>query len=180
MRTPWSSRVSAGKPRPKSPPAGWRRWRLFLVPAVGLMVVTQLAMSGSARAITDTSAASATTAATGAVTPNSVNELDCNGWSNTYPSVRQVNGALCTDPIKIINGKATRFADNGWYIGHDEPSTKFISSQPGSGNTMTYVMKMPTDPVAAPTANGSVVDYAQLSVPPWVGLPMCASKSYPP
>jgi hypothetical protein len=146
---------------------------------MGLAVVAQITVSGSAGATPAISTTSATTAASGAVTPNPVNELDCNGWSNTYDSVRQLAGDLCTDPIKIINGKDNRFTDNGWYVGHDEPSTKFISSQPGSGNTMTYVMKMSTDPAKPPTANGSVLDYAQLSVAPWFGLPICDSKSYP-
>ena len=145
---------------------------------MGLAVVLQLSAISSAGATTGTTGTSATTAASGAVAPNPVNELDCNGWSPAYRSVR-LGGDLCTDPIKILNGKATRFSDNKWYVGHDEPSTKFISSQPGSGNTMTYLMKVPTDPKAAPTANGSVVDYAQLSVAPWFGLPMCDPKSYP-
>jgi len=39
-----------------------------------------------------------------------------------------------------------RFTDNGHYIGHDEPSVKFISHAAGSGNTMTYFMKLPRDP----------------------------------
>jgi hypothetical protein len=110
--------------------------------------------------------------------PNAVNSLDCNGWSNQYGSVRQ-GGGLCTDPISLFNGKATRFVDNGWYVGHDEPSVKFLSSAPGSGNTMSYIMKVSTDPAAAPTANGKVTDYGQLSVAPWFGLPICDSGSYP-
>ena len=44
---------------------------------------------------------------------------------------------------------------------------------------MTYVMKVATDPAAHPTANGSVVDYGQLSVAPWFGLPMSDPESYP-
>jgi len=143
-------------------------------------VICQLSLTGSAGASTSVATAkSATTVATGAVAPNSANELDCNGWSPKYQAVGKEAGALCTDPIKILNGKATRFADNGWYIGHDEPSVKFISSRPGSGNTMTYVMKLPRDPKASPTANGRVVDYAQLSPAPWFGLPICDPKSYP-
>ncbi|MGD0604812.1 MAG: hypothetical protein ABSA53_14575 [Streptosporangiaceae bacterium] len=129
-----------------------------------------------------TAIASASTTAKAAVTsvaPNPVNELDCNGWSSKYGTVRKLAGNLCTDPIKIVNGKASRFIDNKWYVGHDEPSVKFISSQPGSGNTMTYVMKMSKDPKKAPTASGSVVDYGQLSVAPWFGLPMCDPDSYP-
>ncbi|HET6871125.1 MAG TPA: hypothetical protein VFH80_34755 [Solirubrobacteraceae bacterium] len=117
-------------------------------------------------------------AASASVAPNATNDLDCNGWSASYHAAKG-GGALCTDPIAVLNGKATRFNDNGWYVGHDEPSVKFISSQPGSGNTMTYVMQLPADPNKAPTASGSVTDYAELSVAPWFGLPICDPKSYP-
>ena len=88
--------------------------------------------------------------------------------------------ALCTDPIAInAKGKASRLLDNGWYVGHDEPSVKFISSTPGSGNSMTYYMQLPVDPTAAPTPDGSVTDYGELSVAPWFGLPICDGNSYP-
>jgi len=83
------------------------------------------------------------------------------------------------DPVTIENGKRSRFEDNGHYIGHDEPSVKFISSTPGSGNTMTYLTKIPVDPHQSPTPSGSVTNYGQLSVAPWFGLPMCDPKSYP-
>jgi hypothetical protein len=50
---------------------------------------------------------------------------------------------LCTDPVLRRPGKkAARFIDNGWYVGHDEPSVKFISNAAGSGNTMTYVREV--------------------------------------
>jgi hypothetical protein len=116
--------------------------------------------------------------ATGAVAPNPVNELDCNGASPKYGTVRQL-ASNCTDPLRVYDGKATRFYDNKRYIGHDEPSVKFISSTPGSGNTMTYLQKIPVDPRKAPTASGSVTDYGELSVAPWFGLPICDPKSYP-
>jgi hypothetical protein len=77
------------------------------------------------------------------------------------------------------DGDRYRFEDNGHYIGHDEPSVKFISSTPGSGNTMTYLTKIPVDPHQSPTPSGSVTNYGQLSVAPWFGLPMCDPKSYP-
>ena len=152
------------------------------MPAIGLAVISQLAVSASAGvtpAAAAAHAAQARKAASGAVKPKQVNELDCNGWSKKYATVRRLAGDLCTDPIRIAKGKAARFTDNGWYVGHDEPSTKFISRRPGSGNTMTYVMKMSRDPAAAPTTNGRVVDYAQLSVAPWFGLPLCDPNSYP-
>ena len=82
-------------------------------------------------------------------------------------------------PDQDRDGKADPYLDNGWYVGHDEPSVKFISSAPGSGNTMTYLTKIPVDPRRAPTPSGSVTNYGQLSVAPWFGLPICDPNSYP-
>jgi hypothetical protein len=160
-----------------SPPTLRRKWRLLVVPAVAAAAICQLTLTGTS-AVAKT-AAPGTTAATGAVAPNPINELDCNGWSAKYKTIRKMAGANCTDPIKIVNGKAYRFEDNKWYVGHDEPSVKFISSYPSSGYNMTYVMKMPRDPAAAPTPSGSVTHYGQLSVAPWFGLALCDGKSYP-
>lgn len=75
-----------------------------------------------------------------------------------------------------------RFEDNGVYVGHDEPSVKFISSAPGSGNDMTYVNTLGKDPHAKPTTSPhgkTVSDYAELSPAPWFGLPICDPGSYP-
>ncbi len=125
----------------------------------------------------------ASTSSNGSVAPKSINELDCNGWSTKYDSVKPDMGGLCTDPIAVLNGHATRFLDNGWYVGHDEPSVKFISSAHGSGNTMTYLMQLAVDPQGKPTispnAKKTVSDYAELSPAPWFGLPICDGKSYP-
>jgi hypothetical protein len=140
---------------------------------LGVAVVCQLGLTGM------TAVASASTtakAAAGAIAPKATNELDCNGWSAGYKTVRKLAGDLCTDPIQ---GRAKRFVDNGWYVGHDEPSVKFISGAPGSGNTMTYVTKVAVDPKQSPTPSGSVTNYGQLSVAPWFGLPLCDSNSYP-
>ena len=115
----------------------------------------------------------------GEVPPNATSMVDCNGWSHKYRSVKQAMQMLCVDPISVANGTAQRFNDNGWYIGHDEPSTKFISSAHGSGNHMTYYMQLAKDPSRPPTVDGLVTDYAELSVAPWFGLPICDSKSYP-
>jgi hypothetical protein len=160
-----------------------RRWRLLLVPAMGIAVICQLSLTGSAGASTAaTLAASAANKAAGSqgtVVPNKENELDCNGWSKEYRTVRHMAGMDCVDPISLAGGKANRFDDNGWYVGHDEPSVKFISSTPGSGNTMSYDMRIPVDPHAAPTVTASVTDYGELSPAPWFGLPMCDPDSYP-
>ena len=72
----------------------------------------------------------------------SVNQLDCNGYSTKYKSLNPGMKAHCTDPLRThtvkYDGKNVirgyRFKDNGHYIGHDEPSVKFISHAAGSGN----------------------------------------------
>jgi hypothetical protein len=56
---------------------------------------------------------------------------------------------------------------------------KFISSAANSGNTMTYYMQLGVDPKAKPTPDAKTSDYAELSIAPWFGLPMCDPKSYP-
>jgi hypothetical protein len=178
MRNPWSARGSTrGAGRGASPPTLWRKGRLLLIPAMGIAVICQLSVSGAASAAVATT--NTPTVSSGSVAPNPVNELDCNGWSAKYKTLRKMAGDLCTDPITIKNGKASRFVDNGWYVGHDEPSVKFISNTPGSGNTMTYFATIPVDPSKTPTPSGSVTDYGQLSVAPWFGLPMCDPNSYP-
>ncbi|HEX9034309.1 MAG TPA: hypothetical protein VF834_20890 [Streptosporangiaceae bacterium] len=132
-----------------------------------------------------------TTSSVRGVAPNKVNMLDCNGWSKAYKSVNPYFKGKCVDPHGPLSSSQwgvssapgakhlTRFVDNGHYVGHDEPSVKFISSAANSGNTMTYFMQMPKDPVAKATNNGKVVDYAELSPAPWFGLPLCDPLSYP-
>jgi hypothetical protein len=151
----------------------WRRW-LAIVSTLCVALAVNLAP------------ASKTNADAGGVAPNSTNMMDCNGHSTIYKSVKQDLGGLCTDPIAIWqDGTAWQFYDNGHYVGHDEPSVKFISSAPGSGNAMTYYMRLAVDPKAAPTTNPptttspAVTDYAELSPAPWFGLPICDAKSYP-
>ncbi|HEY7145441.1 MAG TPA: hypothetical protein VH637_14455, partial [Streptosporangiaceae bacterium] len=121
------------------------------------------------------------------VQPKAVNQLDCNGYSTKYKALRPGSKMNCTDPImreqETVNGKKVtkteRFEDNGHYIGHDEPSVKFISNAAGSGNTMSYFVKLPVDPKKALTPTGSITSYAELSIAPWFGLPMCDPNSFP-
>ena len=178
MRIPWSGHRSSTRFGRGAQAAGRRRWRLLLLPILGVAVVCQLSLAGIT-AIANASTTAKAASAAGTVTPKPTNELDCAGWSPQYKSVRKLAGDLCTDPVKTVNGKAQRFVDNGWYQGHDEPSVKFISSASGSGNTMTYLTKLPVDPRQSPTPSGSVTNYGQLSVAPWFGLPMCDPNSYP-
>lgn len=148
------------------------------------LLATAAVMGGVAFATSSIALGSAKPQVTG-VAPNPVNELDCNGFSSKYKSVKPDLGGLCTDPLSpsgVWGKTAGRFYDNGHYIGHDEPSVKFISTQPGSASNMTYYVKLSTDPRATPTANpgpNNTTAYAELSPAPWFGLPICDPLSYP-
>jgi hypothetical protein len=125
------------------------------------------------------------------VKPNQVNMVDCNGWSKLYQSAQPGFRMRCTDPHGPVRGEKGynsiaggayshgRFVDNGHYVGHDEPSVKFISSTPDSAVNMTYFTRLPVDPVKKATNSGSVVHYAELSPAPWFALPLCDPGSYP-
>jgi hypothetical protein len=73
------------------------------------------------------------TAASGGIAPNAVGTLDCNGLSPIQKPNR--HDFACTDMHAFYDGKPSRFSDNGHYVGHDEPSIRFLSSVPGSGTT---------------------------------------------
>jgi hypothetical protein len=116
----------------------------------------------------------------GSVAPNSSGSMDCNGHSPVYTTVKVGMGPNCVDPLGFYDGQATRFNDNGHYVGHDEPSVKFISSQAGSANNITYLTRLAINPKATPTVTSpKVSSYAELSPAPWWGLPICDPKSYP-
>jgi hypothetical protein len=123
---------------------------------------------------------SATTTSPGEVMPNAWGAMDCNGHSPVYHSIK-LFGSLCADPVTVTaDGERYRFYDNGHYVGHDEPSVKFISTAPGSGSHMTYLMKLAVDPKAKPTVTSPKVSkFAELSPAPWFGLPICDPKSFP-
>jgi hypothetical protein len=162
-------------------------WVLFMAPVMAIVGITMAASSQAAVQSPARTASVAGSNATAQVKPNPVNQLDCNGYSTKYKALNPGMKAHCTDPFRThtvkYDGKNVtrgyRFQDNGHYIGHDEPSVKFISHAAGSGNTMTYFAKLPRDPKKRPTASGSVTDYNELSIAPWFGLPMCDPKSDP-
>jgi hypothetical protein len=156
-----------------------KRWARLCAAGGSLIVIAGLATGTTLAASASAAKVAAGTGAGGAVAPKPVSMVDCNGHSPKYKSVVPDLHGLCTDPRGTWNG---RFVDNGHYVGHDEPSIKFISSAPGSGNTMTYVNRLSRDPAGKPTVspNGRTVsDYAELSPAPWFGLPICDPKSYP-
>src|SRR6266700_5707113 len=153
---------------------GWA-WKLA-IPAVAVAAAAQLGLAGTAAA-THTRAVAHHTA--GTIVPLKANMLDCNNYSPKFKSAAPSMRMHCTDPARRYLGKYSRFYENGRYVGHDEPSVKFISSLAGSANTMSYGMRLPRDPKKAATATGTVTKYGELSVAPWFGLPMCDPRSFP-
>ena len=127
------TRLSAARGRAGPHPPRWRRsGRVLLVPALsavlvggqlGLVGATTGAAATTTAAVAKTVTTAKTAATAGTVKPNPANELDCNGWSKTYKTVRALGGDLCTDPIKVVNGYGSRFIDNGWYVGTTSPAS---------------------------------------------------------
>jgi hypothetical protein len=67
----------------------------------------------------------------------------------------------------------------GNYVGHDEPSMLFNSTQPGAGNHMRYDMTLPTDPPATNPLLPKKSYAFELSGAEWLGMALCDSQSYP-
>jgi hypothetical protein len=155
------------------------------LPVLSALVVGA-AVALAAPALTTVAAASAGTVAhpktaayphKGGVRPNKIGGLDCNGLS---PIQRPAKADLaCADPHGPYGG---RFFENGHYIGHDEPSLRFLSSRPGSGNNFTMTENLPRDPKALPTVKTpgrDVTHWFELSIAPWFSTTVCDPNSAP-
>ena len=111
-------------------------------------------------------------------------ELDCNGDSPAQKPARLYN---CTDirgfaGVSNQNTWGGKFYDNGHYIGHDEPDTTFLSTQPGSGGNVTWNLTLGKDPAAAPTdktPGSDVSHWFELTPAPWLSMAICDPNSYP-
>jgi hypothetical protein len=144
--------------------------RLSAITAVAAAAVMTLALVGAVPAVAAQPAAAA-------VAPNAVGELDCNGLSTIQHPVKP--NVPCLDPR---GPGISRFEENGHYIGHDEPSVRFLSGQPGSGNNVTFNERLPVEPAALPTVRhpGKDVTHTfELSLAPWFSTTVCDPHSAP-
>jgi len=96
------------------------------------------------------------------------------------------NGITCTEPaldwdeFAGYDQAVAHGAHIMGYIGHDEPATLFYSHRPGSGNNVTYRMRLPVDPPTRPRQDGSGGTYNfQLHPTFWLGMVMCDSQGSP-
>ena len=65
------------------------------------------------------------------------------------------------------------------YVGHDEPSTEFYSTTPGSGANMQYDLTLPKDPPAGCSMSNGNSCNVLLHPAFWFGMALCATQSYP-
>ena len=133
--------------------------------AVTLILGLSAATTGAARA------------ANAPVSPNKVGGLDCNGLSPIQNPVKRV--IQCADPRGSDEG---RFEDNGRYIGHDEPSVRFLSNQRGSGDNFSMTERLPVEPKALPTTTHpgrDVTHTFELTIAPWTSTTVCDPQSTP-
>ena len=122
-------------------------------------------------------ATAATRAAGAGVAPRAVGELDCNGLSPVQKPDK--NAVMCIDPR---TSAGDRFEDNGHYIGHDEPSVRFISNRPGSGAGVSYTERLPVEPRKLPTVRKpghDVTHTFELTLAPWFSITVCDPNSTP-
>jgi hypothetical protein len=146
--------------------------RVGRVSALSVLFVIMTLIVGLSSATTQ-----AAWAATAGVRPNKIGELDCNGLSPVQRPVK--HAILCQDPR---GSDAGRFEENGHYIGHDEPSVRFLSAQPGSGDNTTLTERLPVEPAALPTVRHpgrDVTHTFELTVAPWLSTTVCDPQSTP-
>src|SRR3954451_7984617 len=79
---------------------------------------------------------------------------------------------LCTEPVY-------QQSPAGYYIGHDEPSIVFLDERAGSGNDVTYRIRLPKEPATMPAqdgTNGVTWDFEQRAAF-WFGMVLCDTES---
>ncbi len=66
------------------------------------------------------------------------------------------------------------------YIGHDEPMVQFFSHRAGSGNNVTYRVRLPKDPPTKPRQDGSGGTWNFENHPAfWFGMQLCDDQGSP-
>ena len=106
-------------------------------------------------------------------------DLDCNGHSPIQRPLK-VGGIICAEVHGI--GRNGHLYDNGYYIGHDEPTIQFYSNQPGSSTDVNWVQTLPRDPRALPTVHGpgkDVTHFFELMPSLWYAMALCDPRSFP-
>jgi hypothetical protein len=96
------------------------------------------------------------------------------------------NGVTCSDPatnwdeIKGYDKAVAHGAPLQPYIGHDEPMIQWFSNRHGSGNDVTYKIRLPKDPPVTPQQDGSGGnDNFQERITFWFNMHLCDNEGTP-
>jgi hypothetical protein len=83
------------------------------------------------------------------------------------------DGSMCTETANPVGY-------DGAYTGHDEPSLLFYSNAAGSGNRLTWRVRLPAEPPTPPNqlATGGTFNF-QLHPTFWLGMVVCDDQSAP-
>lgn len=107
-------------------------------------------------------------ATAGAQSLPAVGDLDCNGYSRIQKPLRPQ--ASCADFRSPDGGRGY---DNGYYVGHDEPSIGFISTAPRSGHDIKWQITLPVErPLPATQSFENFVTF-------WFSMALCDPRSFP-
>jgi hypothetical protein len=116
--------------------------------------------------------------------------------AGTKPSPTQVlagpqhwcgsNGVTCADPawnweeLPGYDKAVAKGANVQPYIGHDEPMVQFFSNRSGTGNNVTYQLRLPKDPPTLPRQDGSGGTFNfQERATFWFGMTLCDDEGSP-
>ncbi|HEY7283300.1 MAG TPA: hypothetical protein VID47_17095 [Actinomycetota bacterium] len=89
-----------------------------------------------------------------------------------HEPICQSHLSLCADTYDTIGED---------YVGHDEPSVLFKSDEPGSGNDVSYDIRLPKDPPGEKPQNDGTGGVWNFELRPtfWFGMTLCDSESAP-
>jgi hypothetical protein len=89
-------------------------------------------------------------------------------------------GLDCDEPTAICAEPLDSIGYGGEYTGHDEPSLLFYSNTPGSGNSNSYHLQLPSEPRVMPNQSGTAGTWNfQLHIAFWLGMALCDNQSAP-
>ena len=158
--------------------SGSRCSRPFLLLVVTAAAVA-LAVPSAGLAATESAARPGPSSGASAAHFPKAGMLDCNGHSLIQQPLK-IGGYICAE----VHGGTDNghLEDNGYYIGHDEPTVQFYSNKPGSSNNIRYVQTLPRDPSVKPTVHGPLKDtthFFELMPTLWYAMALCDPNSFP-
>jgi hypothetical protein len=88
--------------------------------------------------------------------------------------------SVCEEHVGFCPDTRTHQDYEGNYVGHDEPAILFYSTRNGSGNSNTWLLRLPHESPVPPRQDGTGGTWNfQRSIAFWFGMALCETESYP-